>query len=155
MALTAALACKREALPAPGEDEVTIIAEALLGAEPTKMIVEDMFPLKDSIKTGWVTGDTFLALEINGSNVTPVTFTATASKLVKATFTSSGAIAADNSTKWVAVVGRNARFEGGRICCSYSGQDGGLTGIEDTDYMTATASGPSPIFDFGAGQHLG
>lgn len=154
VALTAALACKREALPAPGEDEVTIIAEAILGEEPTKMIVEDMFPLKDSIKTGWVNGDTFLALEINGSNVTPVTFTATASKLVKATFTSSGAVAADNSTKWVAVLGGNARFEGGRICCSYSGQDGGLTGIEDTDYMTATASGPSPVFDFGTGQHL-
>ena len=65
-------------------DEVKITATASLSGGYTKMIYEDLE--RKNIKSGWETGDKFLALEINGSTVTPVTFTATATEGVKASF---------------------------------------------------------------------
>ena len=147
-------ACTREEIvPVPGA-EVSISATATLPEYRTKMVYEDGYPDSPGIKAGWKTGDTFLALEINGNTITPVTFTATASADIKASFTSSGAVEANNSTKWVAVLGKGAGFDGGAISCSYGSQDGSLAGLEKCDYMVATSTGDTPDFDYANGKHL-
>jgi len=127
------------------------MATASLPESRTKMIYEEQ---EGGIKTGWVTGDTFLALEINGNTVNPVTFTATAPASVKTTFTSSGATAASATTTWVAVLGKKASFDGGNVVCSYSGQNGSLKGLEGFDYMVASSTGEAPDFHFGNGKQL-
>lgn len=136
------------------EEGTVITATASLPGCRTKMIYEDSFPERDGIRSGWETGDTFLALEINGSTVTPVTFTATAPGDVATTFTSSGAVAADSKTRWVAVLGKSASFNAGGIACRYSGQDGSLDGLEGYDFMTACSTGATPDFDYTDGRHL-
>jgi hypothetical protein len=133
-------------------DEVKITATASLSGGYTKMIYEDLE--RKNIKSGWETGDKFLALEINGSTVTPVTFTATATEGVKASFQSSGAKQADANTKWVAVLGKKAAFKGDGISLSYSGQDGSLQGLEGFDYIVATSTGIEPDFNYANGNHL-
>ena len=140
--------------PVHNNEEVVIIATATLPDDRSKMIYEDHYPGTDGIKTGWVTGDTFLALEINGETVTPVTFTATASADIKTSFVSSGAVAASSTTTWVAVLGKGAAFADGNISCSYDGQDGSLKGLEKCDYMMAASTGESPDFNYGDGKHL-
>ena len=127
------------------------MATASLPESRTKMIYEEQ---EGGIKTGWVTGDTFLALEINGNTVTPVTFTASAPASVKTTFASSGATAASATTTWVAVLGKKASFDGGNVVCSYSGQNGSLKGLEGFDYMVASSTGEAPDFHFGNGKQL-
>lgn len=147
-----AVSCKKEAADqAPLSQEALIMATASLPESRTKMIYEEQ---EGGIKTGWVTGDTFLALEINGNTVTPVTFTATAPASVKTTFTSSGATAASATTTWVAVLGKKASFDGGNVVCSYSGQNGSLKGLEGFDYMVASSTGEAPDFHFGNGKQL-
>ena len=150
-AALAAGACSAEPEPAGTVEECVITATASLPESRTKMIYEES---QGGIKTGWKTGDRFLALEINGGTVTPVTFTATAPADVKTTFTSSGATAASATTTWVAVLGKKASFEGGSISCTYSGQDGSLKGLEGFDYMVATSTGETPDFNYGNGRHL-
>ncbi len=146
--------CTEIAEPSIPSDGVVITATASLPGCRTKMIYEDSFPELDGIKAGWETGDTFLALEINGSTVTPVTFTATAPGDVATTFTSSGAVAANSATRWVAVLGKAAGFGNGGIICRYSGQDGSLKGLEGYDYMTASSTGENPDFKYSNGKHL-
>lgn len=148
------LSCSVEPLTVIPDGEVKITATASLPQCRTKMIYEDAYPGSGGIKAGWKTGDTFLALEINGSTATPVTFRATASADVKTSFTSEGAVAADASTRWVAVLGKAASFSEGLINCSYSGQNGSLKGLEGYDYMVAEASGVTPDFDYSKGRHL-
>lgn len=152
-ALVAALsqACTREPIETVSGEETVITATASLPDFRTKMIYEDG---EDGVKAGWKTGDTFLALEINGSTVTPVTFTATAPADVKTTFTSSGAVSANGSTTWVAVLGKGADFSNGSISCTFDGQDGSLANLEKYDYMVATATGETPDFNYGSGKHL-
>ena len=146
-----AVACVKEKNLDISSNEVIITATASLPDSRTKMVYEEG---EGGVKAGWKTGDTFLALEINGSTVTPVTFTATASADVKATFVSSGAAPANSSTRWVAVLGKGASFNDGSIICSYAGQDGSLSGLEKCDYMVATSSGDTPDFNYGNGKHL-
>lgn len=143
--------CVREQIDIVSGEDVIITATASLPDFRTKMIYEEG---EGGIKAGWKTGDTFLALEINGSTITPVTFTATASADVKATFTSSGAVEANSSTTWVAVLGKGASFNDGTITCSYDCQDGSLAGLENCDYMVATSTGDAPDFNYGNGKHL-
>lgn len=153
--LSTGISCTTEPAEQPvNTEEVIITATATLPDDRSKMIYEDHYPGTDGIKTGWVTGDTFLALEINGSTITPVTFTATAPADQKTSFTSSGAVAADAQTRWVAVLGKSAAFDNGTIHCNYSGQDGSLKGLEHFDYMLARAQGETPDFDYGEGRHL-
>lgn len=128
------------------EDAAVISATASLPDCRTKMIFEDHIQDGNGIKAGWQTGDTFIAYEINGGTVTPVTFTATSPADVKTSFTSSGAVPADADTRWVAVLGKGARFDGNAIVCAYDGQNGTLAGLENVDYMSATATGASPDF---------
>ncbi len=149
--LALSLSCVREQIDTISGEEVIITATASLPESRTKMVYEEG---AGGIKAGWKTGDTFLALEINGSTVTPVTFTATASADVKASFVSSGAVEANSSTRWVAVLGKGASFNDGSISCSYAGQDGSLSGLEKCDYMVATSSGDTPDFNYGNGKHL-
>ena len=149
--LFAAGACTAEPEPSAPVEECVITATASLPESRTKMIYEEG---SGGVKTGWQTGDTFLALEINGSTVTPVTFTATAPADVKTTFTSSGASAATGTTTWVAVLGKGASFDGETIACKYSAQNGSLKGLESVDYMVATSTGESPDFNYGNGKHL-
>ena len=149
--LALSYSCVRESMENVREETVVITATASLPDFRTRMIYEES---QDGIKAGWKTGDTFLALEVNGSTVTPVTFTATASADVKTSFTSSGAVAANSSTTWVAVLGKGAAFGKDGISCSYSGQDGSLAGLEGVDYMLACATGDTPDFDYGKGKHL-
>ncbi len=146
--------CVRDQIGTATECEVVITASATLPSSRTKMIYEDSYPESGGIKAGWVTGDTFLALEINGETVTPVTFKATASKDIKATFTSTGAVAATPDTRWVAVLGKGASFADGGLCCSYTGQRGTLEGLEGFDYMVTSAIGESPDFDYSKGKQL-
>jgi len=138
----------------PAGDGTTIIATATAPYADTKMIYIDNYEGKSNIASGWENGDTFLALEINGATVTPVTFTATASATVKATFKSSGAVQADQNTQWVAVMGKGARFEGESIVCSYAGQDGSIKGLQNVDFVTATSTGTEPDFNYTSGKHL-
>ncbi|MCQ2155926.1 MAG: calcineurin-like phosphoesterase family protein [Bacteroidales bacterium] len=148
-------ACNREEYTPAGGDEVTIYATASLQERTAaKMIYEDHCDEGKGILSGWKTGDTFLALEVNGSTVTPVTFTATAPADVKTTFVSSGAVSADENTVWVAVLGKRAAFDGSSITCSYSGQDGTLKNLENYDYVTASSKGGNPDFNYGGGRHL-
>lgn len=154
MLAMAAAACVKEApVQVPG-NEVVITATATLPGGETKMIYEDHVKDGEGVKAGWQTGDTFLALEVNGSTVTPVTFTATAPADVKTSFTSSGAVAADANTQWVAVLGKGAGFENGLIKCTYTSQDGSVKGLEGVDYMTAAATGETPDFNYAEGRHL-
>lgn len=144
--------CTKE-LPGQGHEaeEVIITATASLPDFRTRMIYEES---EGGIRTGWQTGDTFLALEVNGSSVTPVKFTADAAAGSKASFKSSGAVAADSNTRWVAVLGKGAAFNGDGIDCTYSGQNGTLKGLEGFDYMVARSTGESPDFDYADGKHL-
>lgn len=135
-------------------DGTVVVATASLPDFRTKMIFEDSLGGKPGIKAGWESGDTFLALEINGSAVTPVTFTATAAADVKTTFTSKGAVPAGDDTRWVAVLGKKASFDGQTIKMTYSDQDGTLDGLENYDYMVAVSSGTAPDFDYSGGSHL-
>ncbi|MBP5559127.1 MAG: calcineurin-like phosphoesterase C-terminal domain-containing protein [Bacteroidales bacterium] len=150
--LSFAVSCTKD-LPAQGPvaEEIIITATASLPDLRTKMIYEEG---EGGIRTGWQTGDTFLALEVNGSSVTPVRFTANAAAGSKASFTSSGAVSAGAGTKWVAVLGKGASFSGTSVNCTYSGQTGSLKGLEGFDYMVAESSGESPDFSFGNGKHL-
>lgn len=152
--LSATVSCKREIGTPDNGDDVLITATASLPDGFTKMIYEDHTGEGKGILSGWKTGDTFLALEVNGSTVTPVTFTATAPADVKTTFTSSGAVPADDGTVWIAVLGKKAAFGNGTIKCSYSGQDGSLKNLENCDYVTAKSTGTTPDFDYAAGRHL-
>lgn len=145
------VSCVREPLENKSVEKVIITATASLPDFRTKMIYEEG---DGGVKAGWKTGDTFLALEVNGSTVTPVTFTATASADIKATFTSTGAVEANSSTTWVAVLGKGASFSDGVISCSYDSQNGSLAGLENCDYMVATSTGESPDFNYGNGRHL-
>lgn len=149
-------ACTAELIDKPSEiseDEVIITATASLPECRTKMIYEDGFD-GPGIKAGWKTGDTFLALEINGNSITPVTFTAKSPVGEKTSFTSKGAVTASKDTRWVAVLGKGAKFNGNSIDCSYSSQTGTLSGLENFDYMTASSTGETPDFDYGGGSHL-
>ena len=148
------VSCKREELVQRNDEQVIIEATASLPYGFSKMIYEDHYKEGKGILSGWKTGDTFLALEVNGSTVTPVTFTATAPADVKTTFTSSGAVAADANTVWYAVLGKKASFGVSSIKCCYSGQDGSLGNLENYDYITAKATGEKPDFDYAAGKHL-
>lgn len=150
--LSFAVSCTKD-LPGPGPetDEVIINATASLPGLRTKMIYEEG---EGGIRTGWQTGDTFLALEVNGSSVTTVKFTANATAGSEASFSSSGAVAAGIGTRWVAVLGKGASFSGTSVNCTYSGQTGSLKGLESFDYMVAESSGESPDFNFGNGKHL-
>lgn len=151
----AVLSCTRDRIEVFSEtEEVLVSATATLPVLRTKMVYEDGYPDASGIKAGWKTGDTFLALEINGNTVTQVKFTATAPAEVKTSFTSSGAVAADSNTRWVAVLGKKASFGNAGIDCTYSGQDGSLKGLENYDYMVASATGENPDFDYSAGKHL-
>lgn len=146
--------CTEEMKTSDTGPEVTITATATMPHMATKAIYVDGIPHGKDIKAGWENGDRFLALEINGNTVTPVTFTATASKDIKATFTSDGAVAADPSTRWVAVLGEGASFSPAAINCTYSGQDGSLNGLFRSDFVTASSTGETPDFDYSGGRHL-
>lgn len=150
--LSFAVSCTKD-LPAQGPEteEIIITATASLPDFRTKMIYEEG---EGGIRTGWQTGDTFLALEVNGGNVTTVKFTANAAAGSKASFKSSGAVSADAGTRWVAVLGKGASFSGTSVNCTYSGQTGSLKGLEGFDYMVSESSGESPDFNFGNGKHL-
>ncbi len=150
--LSFAVSCTKD-LPAQGPEteEIIITATASLPDFRTKMIYEEG---EGGIRAGWQTGDTFLALEVNGGNVTTVKFTANAAAGSKASFKSSGAVSADAGTRWVAVLGKGASFSGTSVNCTYSGQTGSLKGLEGFDYMVAESSGESPDFNFGNGKHL-
>lgn len=150
--LSFAVSCTKD-LPAQGPEteDIIITATASLPDFRTKMIYEEG---EGGIRTGWQTGDTFLALEVNGGNVTTVKFTANAAAGSKASFKSSGAVSADAGTRWVAVLGKGASFSGTSVNCTYSGQTGSLKGLEGFDYMVAESSGESPDFNFGNGKHL-
>ena len=151
----AVLSCVREQIePINETEEVVVSATASLPSFRTKMVYEDGYPDASGIKAGWKTGDTFLALEINGNTVTQVTFTATAPADVKTSFTSMGAVAANANTRWVAVLGKMASFGNSCIDCTYSGQDGSLKGLENFDYMVASATGENPDFNYSEGNHL-
>lgn len=146
--------CTKEEASCETAGGVVINATAILPGGDTKMIYEDHCAEGKGVKSGWVTGDTFLAFEINGTTVTPVSFCATAPADVKTTFSSSSAVPADENTRWIAVLGKGARFENGKISCSYTSQDGSVKGLEGVDYMTATASGATPEFNYAEGKHL-
>jgi len=100
----------------------------------------------------WAAGDSFTALEINGETITEVKFTTEAGG-ANAAFKSSGAVAADANTTWVAVSG-DVTVENGTIFCTYDGQDGTLANLGKYDYSIATATGASPAFDFSGDKRL-
>lgn len=104
------------------------------------------------ISAAWESGDSFTALEINGSTITTVKFTTTGSGAT-AQFKAEGAVKANDNTRWVAVSG-NASVEDGVLVCKYSGQDGSLGKLGDFDYSVANAKGTAPVFDFSNGTRL-
>lgn len=152
--LAAVVSCVKENEISVESDGAVITATATMPVHLTKAIYEDAVPSGDGIKAGWENGDQFVALEINGRTVTPVTFTATASMDVKASFTSEGAVRADASTKWVAVLGKGASANAEGIFCSYKGQDGSLKGLFQSDFVVASSTGETPDFNYSNGQHL-
>lgn len=108
----------------------------------------DVESIADITAGSWKSGDSFVALEINGETVTPVTFTTEGSG--KSTeFKASGAVEPDDNTQWVAVNG-DAKIENGMIVCTYDGQDGTIGNIGKFDYVVAKSEGKSPVFDFSA-----
>ena len=108
-------------------------------------------PISD-ISGAWEAGDSFKALEINGEVISEVTFTATSGG-ANATFTSTGAVEANDNTTWVAVSG-NVTIENGTFICSYDGQDGTISNIGNYDYSVATATGSKPAFNFSGDKRL-
>ncbi len=157
-AIIALAACTKEVAPAPAAEAVVdgakIIATAIApGATiSTKVNYTDAYSdienITDVAAGAWSSGDSFSALEINGTAVTAVTFTASGSG-ASAEFKSSGAVEANENTQWIAVSGK-ARVENGILICEYDGQDGSLAKIGNYDFVMAKGSGTSPVFDFSA-----
>ena len=108
----------------------------------------DVESIADITAGAWKSGDSFVALEINGETVTPVTFTTSATGK-SAEFKASGAVEASDNTQWVAVNGK-AKVENGTLICTYDGQDGSIGQIGNYDYVVAKAEGKAPVFDFSA-----
>lgn len=150
--------CTKETVETPASKSVSegaeITATAIVhgAAALTKADYTDGYSEVESIADitagAWKSGDSFVALEINGGTVTPVSFTTTGSGK-SAEFKSSGAVAADENTQWVAVSGK-ARVENGLLVCTYDGQDGSLGKVGNYDYVVAQGNGASPVFDFSA-----
>ena len=138
-------------------DGTEIVATAVApGAfSATKVAYNDGYSAVEEIAditSSWESGDSFTALEINGSTITTVKFSTTGSG-ASAQFVSEGAVAASDNTKWVAVSG-NATVEDGVIVCKYSEQDGSLENLGNLDYSVANATGKAPVFDFAKGTRL-
>lgn len=152
--------CTKENLEAPatGEDGVVITATATApGAFGLSKVnytdnYSEVEEIADIVAGAWESGDSFTALEINGDVVTKVTFTTTGSGAT-AEFKSTGAVAADENTTWVAVSGK-ADVQNGTLVCGYDGQDGTLGKIGNYDFTVAQSTGNSPAFDFAAGKRL-
>ncbi|MBR6001582.1 MAG: hypothetical protein IK045_01840 [Bacteroidales bacterium] len=152
--------CTKELVESPvvGEDGYVITASATAPGAfiDSKVNYTDAWDeregMGDITAGAWSAGDSFTALEINGDVITPVTFTTTGTG-ASAEFKSSGAVAADENTTWVAVSGK-ATVENGTLICSYDGQDGSLGKLGNYDYAVAQATGASPVFDFASGKRL-
>lgn len=131
-------------------DEVVITATATApGAVVTKVKYDDQYTLDEEIvdvDAEWENGDSFTALEVNGTTVTSVVFTTTGSGAT-ANFTSKGAVAADDNTTWIAVSGA-ATVKDGKIVCQYDGQDGQLDNLGKFDYSVSKSTGKAPVFNF-------
>lgn len=106
----------------------------------------DVESITDIVAGAWKSGDSFVALEINGSTVTAVTFTTTGTGK-SAEFKAAGAEEPDDNTQWVAVNGK-AKVENDMIVCTYDGQDGTIGNVGNYDYVVAKAQGKAPVFDF-------
>ncbi len=153
-------ACAKEIVesnPLITEDGYAITATAIAPGAfvGTKAAYSDEYsevePISD-INGTWESGDSFKALEINGETITEVTFTASSGG-ANVTFTSKGAVEANDNTTWVAVSG-NVTIENGAFICSYDGQDGTISNIGKYDYSVATATGSKPAFNFAGDKRL-
>lgn len=133
-----------------GGNEVSAIAIARGAVISTKADYTDGYSdvenIADITAGAWKSGDSFVALEINGETVTAVTFTTSGSGKT-AEFKASGAVEPSDDTQWVAVSGK-AKAENGVLVCTYDGQDGTIGNIGNYDYAVVKAEGKSPVFDF-------
>lgn len=161
MAAAAALAvagCTKEQLVESTTGDGTIITATATvpgAACQTKVSYTDAFKTREDIvdiKAAWEDGDTFTALEINGSTITEVKFTAKGAGK-DAVFTSKGAVAADDNTSWISVFG-DVEVVDGSFVCKYDNQDGTLANLSKYDFTVAKATGKTPKFDFAKGERL-
>lgn len=96
----------------------------------------------------WEEGDTFYAY--TGSELIKFTLTSGAGTAT-ATFQAKARGIKDD-TQWLGVFGNHASVKSGELHCSYLGQDGTLENLADYSYMTASATGKEPVFNFSAGE---
>lgn len=95
----------------------------------------------------WEEGDTFYAYA--GSELIKFTLTSGAGTAT-ATFQAKAKGIKDD-TQWLGVFGNKASVVSGELQCSYLDQDGTLANIADYSYMTASATGKEPVFNFANG----
>mgnify|MGYP003309697504 CR=1 FL=1 len=98
----------------------------------------------------WEEGDTFYAYA--GSELIKFTLTSGAGTAT-ATFQAKAKGIKDD-TQWLGVLGNHASVVSGELHCSYHGQDGTLENLADYSYMTASATGKEPVFNFSTGEKL-
>ena len=159
VSMLAAAGCGKELVEAPATrvDGEAIVATAIAPGAfvGTKATYTDNYSEAEEISDisgTWAAGDSFTALEINGETVTVVKFT-TETGGANATFKASGAVAANESTSWVAVSG-DVKVEGDTFICSYDGQDGTVGNLGKYDFSVAKAAGASPEFNFSGDSRL-
>ncbi len=158
-AVLAAAGCAKEAVETPAIqlDGEAIVSTAIAPGAfvGTKATYTDNYSEAEEISDisgAWAAGDSFTALEINGETVTVVKFTTEAGG-ASATFKASGAVAANESTSWIAVSG-DVKVEGDTFICTYDGQDGTVGNLGKYDYSVAKATGASPEFNFSGDSRL-
>lgn len=148
----AIMACSKQEVVEPEltqEGKQVITATAVMPL--TKLSYTENTPGGGSgLSSKWEVGDSFKAIQKTGGEVSVVEFTLVSGEnSTSATFkTETEGVTAE--TEWIAILGNHSTVEaeGTEIHCSYKGQTGTLSGVDDYNYVKATATGVNPSFTF-------
>lgn len=154
MGMTAILptSCKKESMSPEGEKYPgggNIVATVTLPSQTKVEYSEvDGTGKASGLKSVWTEDDYFYALTdagqmfrfdiLSGEGTAKAVFTAEAYGITE-------------TTRWVAVLGKNISTSSSQLTCSYTGQDGTLPSLGDYDFIAASSVGLSPNFDFADG----
>ena len=152
MMLALPTSCKKESLSSKDDkysNHGNVVATVIL---PSKTKVEysevDGAGKASGLKSVWTEDDYFYALTDGGQMFRFDILSGAGTS--KAVF-SAEAYGVSETTKWVAVLGKNISTSSSQLTCSYAGQNGTLPSLGDFDFIAASSVGLTPEFNFAAG----
>ncbi|MBP5559128.1 MAG: calcineurin-like phosphoesterase C-terminal domain-containing protein [Bacteroidales bacterium] len=143
-------ACTKEELPGEDDSQTVIITAtaSLPKVSGTKVLYSENDPSgkASGLKSVWEAGDFFYAFTNSGQRIR-FDLSSGAGK-ASASFTAS-ASGISSGTQWTAVLGKNVETSSSSsLLCTYTGQDGSIEGLADSDFIIANGTGATPAFGF-------